>query len=55
MDADNWLKTIEKKLQVVQCNNCENVMFASHQLEGPAADWWDAYVKDYEEPESINW
>jgi hypothetical protein len=26
-----------------------------HQLEGPAADWWDAYVEAHEEPESINW
>jgi hypothetical protein len=39
MDADDWLKTIEKKLQVVQCNNCEKVQFASHPLEGPAVDW----------------
>jgi hypothetical protein len=39
MDADDWLKTIEKKLQVVQCNNREKVQFASHPLEGPAADW----------------
>jgi hypothetical protein len=49
------LKTIEKKLQVVQCNNREKVLFASHQLVGPAADWWDAYVEAHEEPESINW
>jgi hypothetical protein len=55
MDVDYWLKTIEKKLQVVQCNNREKVLFASHQLEGPAADWWDAYVEAHEEPESINW
>ena len=55
MDADDWLKTIEKKLQVVQCNNREKVLFASHQLIGPAADWWDAYVEAHEEPESINW
>jgi hypothetical protein len=55
MDADDWLKTIEKKLHVVQCNNHEKVLFASHQLEGPAADWWDTYVVDHEEPESINW
>jgi hypothetical protein len=55
MDADDWLKTIEKKLQVVQCNNREKVLFASHKLEGLAADWWDAYVKAHEEPESINW
>jgi hypothetical protein len=55
MDVDDWLKTIEKKLQVVQCNNREKVLFTSHQLEGPVADWWDAYVKAHEEPESINW
>jgi hypothetical protein len=30
MDADDWWKTIEKKLQVVQCNNREKVLFASH-------------------------
>jgi hypothetical protein len=55
MDADDWLKTIEKKLQVVQCNNHEKVLFALQQLEGPAADWWDAYVEAHEEHESINW
>jgi hypothetical protein len=42
MDADEWLKSVEKKLQVVQCNN-------------RAADWWDAYVEAHEEPESTNW
>jgi hypothetical protein len=55
MDVDDWIKFIEKKLQVVQCNNYEKVLLASHQLSGPAADWWDAYVEAHEEPESINW
>jgi hypothetical protein len=55
MDADDWLKSIEKKLQVVQCNNCEKVLLASHQLSGPTTDWWDAYVEAHDEPESINW
>jgi hypothetical protein len=45
---------MEKKLQVVQCNNHEKVLLASHQLPDPAADWWDAYVEAHEEPESIN-
>jgi hypothetical protein len=30
-------------------------LFAAHQLVGPAADWWDAYVDAHEEPETINW
>jgi hypothetical protein len=55
MDADDWLKIIEKKLQVVQCNNREKVLFAAHQLVGPAIDWWDVYVEAHEESETINW
>jgi hypothetical protein len=55
MDADDWLKSVEKKLQVVQCNNREKVLLPSHQLSGPAANWWDAYVEAHEEPESIDW
>jgi hypothetical protein len=55
MDADDWLKSVENKLQVVQCNNHEKVLLFSHQLFGPAADQWDDYVEAHEEPESINW
>jgi hypothetical protein len=53
MDVDDWLKSVEKKLQVVQCNNHDKVLLASHKLSGPAANWWDAYVESHEEPESI--
>jgi hypothetical protein len=53
MDADDWLKSIEKKLQVAQCNN--HVLLTSLQLSGPTVDWWDTYMEDYEEPESVNW
>jgi hypothetical protein len=31
------------------------VLFTSHQLERPASDWWDVYVDEHEEPNSINW
>jgi hypothetical protein len=55
MDVDDWLKTIDKKLQVVKCNNREKVLFAPHQLMGPVVDWWDTYIEAHEEPESINW
>jgi hypothetical protein len=55
MDADDWPKTVERKLHVVQYNNREEVLLASHQLIGPVADWWDAYVEAHEEPDTINW
>jgi hypothetical protein len=43
------------KLQVVQCNNYEKVLLASHQLSGRATNRWDAYMEAHEEPDSINW
>jgi hypothetical protein len=55
VDDDDWHKSIEKKLQVVQCNNREKVLLASHQHSDPTADWWDAYMEAHEQPESINW
>jgi hypothetical protein len=30
LDADDWLKSIENKLPVMQCNNLEKVLLASH-------------------------
>jgi hypothetical protein len=39
----------------VLCNHRGKVLLASHQLVGPIADWWDAYVEAYEEPDTINW
>jgi hypothetical protein len=55
MDANDCLKSVEKKLQVVQYNNRKKVLLASHQLSGLATDWWDAYVDAHGEPKSINW
>jgi hypothetical protein len=55
MDVNDWLRTIEKKLQVVQCSNQERVLFASHQLEGSTSECWDAYANAHEAPQNIRW
>jgi hypothetical protein len=54
MGAIDWLKIVEKNLQVVQCNNREKVLFPTHQEVKPAADWCYAYVEAHEESETIN-
>jgi hypothetical protein len=38
IDVDDWLKSAEEKLQVVQCNKREKVLLASYLLAGLAAD-----------------
>jgi hypothetical protein len=44
LHADDWLKSIEKMLNIAQCSDREKVLYASGRLTGPAADWWDSYV-----------
>nr|ABC94893.1 polyprotein [Oryza australiensis] len=43
MDAEDWLRVIEKKLTLVRVREADRVVFATNQLEGPASDWWDTY------------
>jgi hypothetical protein len=32
MEAKDWLKSIEKKLEITQCTDQEKVLFTSHKL-----------------------
>src|SRR5213592_4443986 len=54
LDADDWLKVVESKLLISQCSDREKVLFATHQLNGPATDWWTTYVAAHARPEDIN-
>jgi hypothetical protein len=55
LDADDWLKSIEKMLNVAQCSDREKVLYASGRLTGPAADWWDSYVAAHDAADTITW
>ncbi len=39
MEAEDWLKGVEKKLVIAQCTDREKVLFAAHQLFGTTANW----------------
>ncbi|KAK1649215.1 hypothetical protein QYE76_067020 [Lolium multiflorum] len=53
--ADDWLRTINKKLDTIQAHGEEKVRFAAHQLEGPAAEWWDNYQITYPDITAVTW
>src|SRR6266542_2856526 len=55
LDADDWLKVMESKLQISQCTDQEKVLFATHQLTGAAADWWTTYVAAHNNTDNISW
>jgi hypothetical protein len=55
MEAEDWLKGVEKKLMITQCTNHEKVLFAVHQLYGTAANWWDTYWTTHANVDTITW
>nr|CAE02906.1 OSJNBb0045P24.14 [Oryza sativa Japonica Group] len=55
VEAGDWLHAVEKKLDLIQCTEQEKVSFASHQLHGPAAEWWDHFRQGRAEGEPITW
>jgi hypothetical protein len=47
MEAEDWMKSIEKKLEIAQCTDQERVLSAMHQLVGTVADWWETYCNSH--------
>jgi hypothetical protein len=47
MEAKDWLKGVEKKLVIAQYTDREKVLFATHQLYGTVASWWETYCNTH--------
>ncbi|XP_025800065.1 uncharacterized protein LOC112879864 [Panicum hallii] len=55
LEADDWLRVIETKLDLTNCTDEECVALAVHQLEGTAKSWWDSYCDSHHDPAHISW
>jgi hypothetical protein len=54
MEAEDWLKSIEKKLETAQYTDQEKVVFAEHQLFGIVDEWWEMYRNSHQNG-AITW
>jgi hypothetical protein len=43
LEADDWVRAVEKQLNIAQCNYLEKVLYASGQLQGTTQTWWESY------------
>ena len=55
LQADDWLRAIERQLEIAQCDDKEKVMYASGQLQGAALDWWDSFCFGHNGANPITW
>jgi hypothetical protein len=50
MEAEDWLKGVEKKLVIAQCTDCEKVFFCH-----APAPWWETCCNTHADVDSITW
>jgi hypothetical protein len=55
MDAEDWLRTVERELHTAQCNDREKVLYGPRQLRGAAQSWSESYLATHANPEAITW
>jgi hypothetical protein len=55
MDAEDWLRTVERELHTAQCNDHEKVLYGPRQLRRAAQSWWESYLDTHANPEAITW
>jgi hypothetical protein len=55
MDAEDWLRTVERELHIAQCDDREKVLYGPRLLRGAAQSWWESYLVTHANPDTITW
>jgi hypothetical protein len=55
MGVQDWLKSVEKKLEITQCSNRQKVLFMVHQLFRTIANWWETYRNSHPNVSALTW
>jgi hypothetical protein len=53
MDAEDWLRTVERELHTAQCDDREKVLYGPRLLRGAAQSWWESYLATHAHPDII--
>ena len=55
LEADDWLRTIEQKFELIHCTEVQKPRFAAQQLRGAAGAWWANLVVVQPAGHQITW
>jgi hypothetical protein len=55
LDADDWLRAIENKLEYAGVGENEKVLYATHFLDGAAGAWWENIHAKQPEGQVMTW
>src|SRR4051812_3704923 len=55
LEADDWLRSIERKFETAHVAPDDRVLFAVYFLEGAAAEWWENFVAMQPDGHVVTW
>ena len=55
LEAEDWLRDMERKLIIAQCSDREEVLYAPHYLTGAATSWWENFLHMHPNENEITW
>jgi len=55
IEADDWLRGIKRRLELVKWTDKEGLNIATLQLRGIANLWWDCFCANHPNPANIGW
>src|SRR3954469_16319364 len=55
LDADDWLRSIERKLETAHVSPNDRVMFVAYFLEGATCEWWESFVAMQPDGHVVTW
>ena len=55
LEADDWLRVIQRKLEPFKCQDRDKVLLTAHQLTGTALAWWENYCAAAKDASTITW
>ena len=55
LEAEDWLRDMERKLIIAKCSDLEKVLYAPHYLTGAAASWWENFLHMHPNENDITW
>jgi hypothetical protein len=55
LEADDWLRDIERKLVIAQCTDREKVLYTPYYFFGTAASWWENLCHTHPNGANMTW
>ena len=55
LEADDWLRTFERKFAALHVPAAEQVNYATYLLNGAAGSWWESHVSMFDAGHVVTW